>query len=76
MARSLLPFDVDKYTVPQRIMILAAIWDSILDEEPSIMPLTHEQIARADRLLKQHGATPEECARWEAVKTRAFRRTG
>jgi putative addiction module component (TIGR02574 family) len=76
MARSLLPFDVDNYTVPQRIMMIAAIWESILDEEPSILPLTHDQIATADRLLEQHDATTEQVVRWEAVKARAFGRTG
>lgn len=75
MPRPILPFDINQYTIPQRVAMLAEIWESVIDESTE-MPLTREQIDEVDRLLAVCGARPEETARWEAVKARAFRKTG
>jgi putative addiction module component (TIGR02574 family) len=61
--------DILSLSVPERILLVADIWDSVA-EVPDIVPLTEEQKKELDRRLDAFHANPAEGSPWEAVKKR------
>jgi len=61
--------DVLRLSVPERIQLVADIWDSIA-EVPEEIELTEEQKAELDRRLERHHRNPTEGSPWSIVKER------
>jgi len=61
--------DILSLSVPERILLVADIWDSVA-EAPDIVPLTEEQKKELDRRLDAFHANPTEGSPWETVKNR------
>ena len=61
--------DLKKLTVPERLQIVEALWDSIA-EESSALPVTAEQAAILDERLAEMESDPDSGRPWEE-----FRRT-
>ena len=62
---------IDRLSVPERILLLEEIWDSIA-ANPEDLPLTEVQKAELDRRLAACEADPEAGSNWEDVKTRLW----
>jgi putative addiction module component (TIGR02574 family) len=56
-------------SVPERILVVEEIWDSIAAEQDSI-PLTVAQRDELDRRLDAFDASPDEGRSWQEVKSR------
>ena len=61
--------DIVKLSVPERILLVEEIWNSIADA-PDALQLTDEQKAELDRRLDAHLANPDEGAPWSVVRER------
>lgn len=61
-------------SVPDRILVVEEIWDTIADEHDSI-PLTPAQRAELDRRLEDLEKFPEEGSSWDDVEARIIHRT-
>lgn len=61
--------NVLRLSVPERIQLVADIWDSIA-EVPEEIDLTEEQRAELDRRLELHHRNPAEGSPWSIVKER------
>ena len=61
--------DILKLSVPERILIVEAIWDSISenDEELEVSSETKQLL---DERLKEHKANPDEGSSWDDVKAK------
>jgi putative addiction module component (TIGR02574 family) len=58
-----------KLSVPERILIVEAIWDSIAENENELA-LTNETKQLLDERLEAHKNNPGEGSSWEDVKAR------
>lgn len=61
--------DILKLSVPERILMVEAIWDSILEEE-EYLELSSETKQLLDERLEAHKRNPEEGASWKEAKAR------
>lgn len=61
--------DVMTLSVPERIQLVADIWDSIA-EAPEAVPLTDAQKAELDRRLDAYQRDPEKGSPWTVVRDR------
>ena len=61
--------DFSHLSIPERILYVEQIWDSIAAEQASV-PLTAAQTAELDRRLDACRRSPDEGASWEEVKSR------
>lgn len=61
--------DVMALSVPERIQLVADIWDSIA-EAPEAVPLTDAQKAELDRRLDAYHQDPEKGSPWTVVRER------
>jgi len=61
--------DLLSLSVPERILLVENIWDSIA-KTPESVPLSDKQKAELDRRLQAFRRTPGRGARWEAVLKR------
>ncbi len=66
---TLVKADVMTLSVPERIQLVADIWDSIA-EAPESVPLTDAQKAELDRRLDAYHRDPEKGSPWTAVRER------
>ena len=66
---TLVKSDILSLSVPERILLVADIWDSVA-EVPDIVPLTEEQKNELDRRLDAYHANPTRGSPWEVVKER------
>jgi putative addiction module component (TIGR02574 family) len=65
----LLPDDLSRLTVPQRLELIGRLWDSIPDEAgSSAMPEWHRE--ELERRLAAADAAPEQGIPWQQVKAR------
>jgi putative addiction module component (TIGR02574 family) len=64
-----LPPEIRFLPVPERIILVEQIWDSIVEDNESIA-LTDAQKAELDRRLAAHEASPDSGATWEEVEKR------
>ena len=77
MKEIVMPLSVDlsgikAMSVPERILVVEEIWDSIAAEQDSI-PLTDAQRDELDRRLDAFDASPDEGSSWQEVKSRIQR---
>ncbi len=61
--------EVLKLTVPERVRLVAAIWDSIA-EVPETLPLTDAQCSVLDERLARYQADPAAGSPWAEVRER------
>jgi putative addiction module component (TIGR02574 family) len=59
--------DILKLSVPERILLVEAIWESITAESDQL-PLDEETKEILDQRLSAHKASPEAGKSWEDVK--------
>jgi putative addiction module component (TIGR02574 family) len=70
-----LPDDLKQLTIPERLALVEALWDSI-DEESHPSFLTDAKREELDRRSAEHQVHPEDVIPWEQVKTEALARFG
>jgi len=58
-----------KLSIPERILIVEAIWDSI-DKKEEQLELSNETKQLLDERLEAHISNSEECSSWNEVKAR------
>ena len=70
MTRSL--SEIIKLSIPERILLVEAIWDSIVTETQNKSPyqLSDEQIKILEDELAAYSLHPEEGSSWEEIKKR------
>ncbi|NOQ27326.1 MAG: hypothetical protein GQ564_18345 [Bacteroidales bacterium] len=61
--------DILKLSIPERILMVEAIWDSIAENEDKL-ELTSETKQLLDERLAAHENNPTEGSSWEDVKAR------
>jgi putative addiction module component (TIGR02574 family) len=71
MSATMKSLGIDRLSVPERILLLEEIWDSI-STNPDNLPLTDAQKAELDRRLAACEADPEAGSNWEDVKSRLW----
>lgn len=71
---TLIKSDILDLSVPERIMLVEDIWDSVA-ECPDAVPLTEEQKAELDRRLDAYHQNPSEGSPWGMVRERIRNRT-
>lgn len=61
-----------KLTVPERIILVEAIWDSIVSENEAEnkYQLSEEQISILEEEMTAYAANPNEGRTWEDIKNR------
>ncbi|HET9478569.1 MAG TPA: addiction module protein [Pyrinomonadaceae bacterium] len=61
--------------LPERIELLDALWESIIEEgyEP---PLTKDQAEELDRRLEAHRHNPDDVISWETIQTELKAKNG
>ena len=65
--------DVLELSVPERIRLAQAIWDSIA-EVPEAVPITETEREELDRRLEAYYRNPSEVSPWPEVKARLLGR--
>ena len=60
---------IDKLSIPERILIVESIWDSILASQKSIK-VTEQQKAELDKRLDEYQNKTKNGASWIEVKKR------
>ncbi len=61
--------DIKLLSIPERILLVEEIWDSIAAEQESL-PITQAQRDELDRRIAASDAAPDEGASWQDVKSR------
>ncbi len=61
--------DILKLSIPERILMVEAIWDSIATGENEVI-LTEETKQLLDERIEDHKKNPKEGASWSEVKAR------
>lgn len=69
MANDKRPYDFKSLSVAERMSLIEEIWDSIADEDVSILP-TKAQQEELERRLADEAQNPGTGRSWEAIKTR------
>lgn len=64
---------IDRMTLPERLALVQAIWDSIAVETEAA-PLTDEQKQEIDRRLAAHRANPQAAIPWDQIEAEALAR--
>ena len=59
--------EIKSLSVPERMLVVEQIWDSIADEQEAL-PITQAQRDELDRRLKDAEQSPDEGEPWEQVK--------
>jgi putative addiction module component (TIGR02574 family) len=73
MTPTLESLGINRMSVPERIALAQAIWDSIAAEAESA-PLTDAQKQEIDRRLAAHRADPQAAIPWEQIEAEALAR--
>lgn len=60
--------ELKSLSVPERLKVVAAVWDSL--DETAPVPLSPEQTAELDRRLDEYEANPEDTLTWDQVLER------
>jgi putative addiction module component (TIGR02574 family) len=61
--------DILKMSVPERILMVEAIWDSIAENDEQVK-LSAETKQLLDERLEAHKSNPNEGSSWDEVKVR------
>ena len=64
---------IDKLSIPDRIILVQEIGDSIAIT-PQAVPLTDDQRQELDRRLRAHAADPSAVVSWDVIKADALAR--
>lgn len=67
MSPSSLPEDIRQMSIPARLELVAAIWDSVAEDTQTI-ELTEAQRQELDRRLANREANPDDKVPWETAK--------
>ncbi|MCX6292399.1 MAG: addiction module protein [Bacteroidetes bacterium] len=64
--------EIFKLSIPERILLVEAIWDSIAIEgdKKNSYALSDEQVRFLEEELKDYSNRPEEGSSWEEIKKR------
>lgn len=62
--------DILKLSVPERILLVEAIWDSIATEHNQSYHFSDEQVKMLEEELEAYRINPSEGSTWEEVKKR------
>ena len=64
--------EILKLSVPERILLVEAIWDSIANDRRSAnaYELTPEQVKLLEEELAAYARNPEEGSSWQEIKSR------
>lgn len=73
MAPDLTSLGIDQLSIPERISLVHAIWDSIA-EENAVVPLSDAQMETVLRRAARHDAGNEPTIPWEQVRSEALAR--
>ncbi len=73
MAVDLKALGIDRLSLPERVALVQAIWDSIAADVERA-PLTEAQRQEVDRRLAAHRANPQAAVPWEQVEAEALAR--
>lgn len=65
-------FDISTLTVPERIKLMEALWDSLI-ESPDVLPVSDAQRAVLDQRLAAYEKDPTEGSTWHDVRARIQR---
>lgn len=68
MKKSILS-EVLQYDIPERILLVEDIWDSIA-QCPEAIPVTDSQLNELDRRLEAYHRNPKSGSPWDVVKKR------
>jgi len=68
MKKSILS-EVLQYDIPERILLVEDIWDSIA-QCPEAIPVTDSQLKELDRRLEAYHRNPKLGSPWDVVKKR------
>ena len=63
-----------KLSVPERILLVEAIWDSIANEKNNEYQLSPEQISLLEEELISYSKNPNEGSSWEDIKKRILKK--
>ena len=68
--------EILKLSLPERVLLVEAIWDSIADEQNGAKDyqLTEEQILLLEEELVAYSKNPKEGSGWAEIKRRIRRR--
>ncbi|MGO8943057.1 MAG: addiction module protein [Syntrophobacteraceae bacterium] len=69
MEQRLIPSEIKKLSVAERILIVEEIWDSVAAEQESVK-LTEAQKTELDRRITSCDSSPDEGRPWEDIKSR------
>jgi putative addiction module component (TIGR02574 family) len=69
MEERMIPLELKKLSVAERILIVEEIWDSIAAEQESLA-VTEAQRDELDRRIASYHASPQEGSSWEGIKQR------
>ena len=73
MSPTLQALGIDRLSVPERIALAQAIWDSIPAETHPPL-LTEAQRQELQRRIDDHEANPDDVVPWEQIKAEALAR--
>ncbi len=59
--------NVSELSIPERILLVQDIWDSIVAEQVTV-GLSEAQKAELDRRLEEHKNSPDDVGPWQDVK--------
>lgn len=68
--------EILKLSVPEKILLVEAIWDSIANDRRSgnTYELTPEQVKLLEEELAAYTRNPEEGASWQEIKSRILKK--
>lgn len=69
MTQPIDPTDLAHLSIPERILLVEKIWDSIADDQESL-PVTQQQRDELDRRLQSRRDHPNDGKPWEEVRDR------
>jgi putative addiction module component (TIGR02574 family) len=70
MSSTLQSLGIDRLSIPERLALVQAIWDSIAAEVERT-PLSEAERQEVDRRLAAHWANPQAAIPWEQVEAQA-----
>ena len=63
-----------KLSVPERILLVEAIWDSIANEKNNTYQLSPEQISLLEEELASYSKNPNQGSSWDEIKKRVLKK--
>jgi putative addiction module component (TIGR02574 family) len=66
----LLKFDISELSIAERIQLAEDLWDSILEKQGELLPISQAQQQELDRRLEIYKRNSKNGSSWENVKKR------